>query len=123
MPLELEREILNRSLATKDTRHATQTMRWRGKREKSVNSGATIPEKCLHCQKQVFWLQLPEASICTSMFIYRNTFQVQHQQPFFSLGAHTGKHQQDPFAGAVLLWVDDGGQVGRKKATDRCSCY
>lgn len=57
MPLELEREILKRSLATKDTRHAAQTMRWRGKRERSVNSGATIPGKCLHCWKQVFVLQ------------------------------------------------------------------
>lgn len=68
-------------------------------------------------------LALLEASICTSVFIHRNAFQVQHQQPFFSLGAYTGKHQQDPFAVPMLLGVDDGGQVGRKAATARSSCY
>lgn len=57
MSLELERELLNRSVATKDTGCAAQTMRWGGRRrERSVNSGAAISEKCLYSWKQVFVL-------------------------------------------------------------------
>lgn len=40
MPLERERKFLSRSVATIDTRYTAQVMRWEGRRENSVNSGA-----------------------------------------------------------------------------------
>lgn len=61
MPLELESELLNGqwSVATKDTGHAAQVMRWGGRRrrERSINSGAAISEKCLFSWRQAFILE------------------------------------------------------------------
>ena len=51
MPLELERELLNGSPATKDTRHAAQATRCGGRR------GAATSEECLYSWKQVFVLE------------------------------------------------------------------
>jgi len=48
MPLELESEFLNGSVATTDTRDAAQATRWGGtRRGRGVTSGAATSEKTL----------------------------------------------------------------------------
>lgn len=114
MPLELERELLSGSVATNDTRHAAEVMRWEGKKEQSVNTGVAIREETL--------LQV-EASICTSVSIHRNTCQVQHQQPFLSPGGDKSKRQHDASVVPVLLWMGEDDWDGSKEPMARSSSH
>lgn len=100
MPPELERDLLSRSAVTKDTGHAAHARRWGGRKSR---------------RRVVTW-ELPvhlEASVW--LFIHRNTSQLQHQQPSFSLGTQTGQRPRDPPQGLCLLRVDEDGQVGMRR--------
>lgn len=48
-------------------------------------------------------------SKCFYLIVYGTVFQVQHQQPLFNFGKHTGTHQQDPLAVPVRIRVNKHG--------------
>lgn len=106
MPLEWERDFLSRSVATADTRYAAQVMRWEGRRENSVNSGAAR-EMFVQLEPGEYLLE------CSSTGVHLK-FDTNNL-------SSAGKHQQDPSAEPRQLWVDEDGWVRSKEATARSS--